>query len=77
MGPYLFLLEHLFCLPHRKIRWTTSVNNVGIKICLLGTSNSMVTLTFSPWCKPKWYWEEFNCQSHILQGLWTTSWSIV
>ena len=23
-----------------------SMNNVGLKICLLGTSNSMVTLTF-------------------------------
>ena len=27
------------------------VDNVGRKICLLGDSNSMVTLTVFPWCK--------------------------
>ena len=53
MGPYLFLLEYLLYLSHRKTRWTMSVNNVGLKICLLGASNSMVTLTFVRWCKPK------------------------
>ena len=46
MDPCLFLLKHLFCLSHCKIRWTMSVDNVGLKIQLLGTSNSMVTLTF-------------------------------
>ena len=53
MGPYLFLLEHL--LDHA---------NVGIKIRLLGTSNSMNTLSmFFPWCKPKWLWDEFKVHS--------------
>jgi len=70
MGPCLFLLEHLFCLSHRKTYWIMSVDNVGLKICLLGTSNSMVTLSFPPWCKPKWSWDEFNNQSQMLQGLW-------
>ena len=37
MGPFLFLLERLFCLSHRKTRWTMSLDNVGLKICLLGT----------------------------------------
>jgi hypothetical protein len=46
LGPYLFQLENLFCLSHRKIHWTMSVGNVGLKICLLETSNFMVTLTF-------------------------------
>ena len=46
MDPCTFLLEHLFYLSHRKTRWTMSINNVGLKICLLRTSNSMVTLTF-------------------------------
>jgi hypothetical protein len=45
-GPTFFLLEHLFCLSHRNSRWTMSVDNVGLKICLLGTTNSTVTLTF-------------------------------
>ena len=36
MGPCLFLPEHLFCLSHYKIRWTLLVDNVGLKICLLG-----------------------------------------
>jgi hypothetical protein len=72
MGQFLFLLGHLFCLSHRKTRWTMSVDYVGLKICLLGTLNSMVTLTFLPRCKLKWSWDEFNSQSHILQGLGTT-----
>jgi hypothetical protein len=46
MGLCLFLLDHLFCLSHCKTRWTMSVDYVGLKICLLGTSTSMVTLTF-------------------------------
>ena len=46
MGHCLFLLEHLFCLSHHKTCWTMSVDNVGLKICLLGISNSMVTLTY-------------------------------
>ena len=40
-----FLLEHLFWLSHRRTRWTVLVDNVGLKICRLGTSNSMVALT--------------------------------
>ena len=71
-----YLLDDLSCLSHRKIRWTMLVDNVGIKVCLFGTSNSMVTLIFFPWCKPKWSRDEFNNQSHILNGLGTTSWSI-
>jgi len=35
-------------------RWTMSMDNVGLKIFILKTSNSMVTLTFVPWCKLKW-----------------------
>jgi hypothetical protein len=58
-------LEHLFCLSHHKTRWTILVNNVGLKICLLGTLNSMVTVTFFPWCKPKLSQDEFNKQSQI------------
>jgi hypothetical protein len=54
MDPCLFLLDHLFCLSHRKTHWTMSVDYVGLQICLLGTSTSMVTLTFFLWCKPKW-----------------------
>ena len=49
-----FLLEHLFCLSHRKTCWTMSVNNVRLQICLLRSSNSMITLSFCPWCKLKW-----------------------
>ena len=54
MGHWFFLLEHFFCLSHCKTHWTIPINNAGLKICLLGTSNSMVTMTFFPWCKPKW-----------------------
>ena len=74
MGPCRFLLEHLFCLSHRETRWIMSVDNVGLKICLMGTSNSMITLTCLPWCKLMWFGDEFNIQSQVLQGLGTTSW---
>jgi hypothetical protein len=46
-----------------------AVDNVG----LLGTSNSVVTLAFISWCDPKWFQDEFNNQSQILQDLGTTS----
>ena len=77
MGPCLFLLEHLFCLSHRKTCWAVLVDNVDLKVRLLGTSNFTVTLTFFPWHKPKWSCDEFNNQSQVLQGLGTTSWSMV
>ena len=48
MGPRLFLQERIFCLSHGKTCWTLYVDNVGLKICLLGTSNSMVTLKIFP-----------------------------
>ena len=62
---------------HRKTLWTMSVDNVGLKICLLETLNSMVTLTLFPWCKPRWSRDKFNTQSQILQGLRRTSWSML
>ena len=40
MGPCLFLPTHLLCLSHHKTPWTMLVDNVGLKICPLGTSNS-------------------------------------
>ena len=51
---FLSLPEYFFCLSHRKTRWTTSVDTIGLKTRIFGTSNSMVTLTFPPWCKRKW-----------------------
>ena len=44
-----------------------SVDIVGFKKYLLKTSNSIVTLTSFPWCKPKWSRDEFNNQSQTLQ----------
>ena len=37
--------ENLYCLSHCKIRWTMTMDNVGMKIGLWGTSSSMVTPT--------------------------------
>ena len=45
-APCIFLPEQLFCLSHHKTCWTMAMYNVGLKICLLGTLNSMVTLSF-------------------------------
>ena len=42
----LFVLEHIFCHSHHKTCWTMLVDNVDLNICLLGTSNFMVTLIF-------------------------------
>jgi hypothetical protein len=46
-----FLPEHLFCLSRCKTNWTMSVDNLGLEICPLGTSNSMVNsyIFFFPW----------------------------
>ena len=50
-----FLLEHLFYLSDHKTRWTMSVENLDLEICLLGTLNFMITLAKKiSWCKPKW-----------------------
>ena len=48
MGPNLFLLEHIFCLSHHKTHWTMSMDNVGLKLRLLGISDFMVSLTLFP-----------------------------
>ena len=66
MGPHHFLPDHLFCLSHRKTRWTISTDYVGLKLCLLGTSTFMVTLTFFP----KLSWDEFNNQINTLTWPW-------
>ena len=76
-GPLPFSTRAPLCLSHHKTRWTMSVDNASLKICLLGTSNSTVDLTCFPWCKPKWSQDELNNQSHILRGNGTTSWSMV
>ena len=76
-GPLLFFLDHLFCLSQRKTHWTMAVDRVGLKKYILRTSTSVVTLPFFPWCKPKSSRDNFNVQSHRLDGRGTTSWSIV
>jgi hypothetical protein len=67
MGPRLFLHEQLFCPSHRKIHWTTLVDNVGLETCLSGTSNSMITLTFFLSVNQSGPMNEFN----ILLGMFT------
>ena len=63
------------CLSQWKTRWTMAVDRVGLKIYILRTSISVVTLPFFPWCKPKSSRDDFNVQSHRLDGRGTTSWS--
>ena len=53
-GPLHFPTRAPLLPSHRKTSWTMSVHNVGLIICLLGTSNSMVSLTDFPWLKRKW-----------------------
>ena len=74
---FFFKPKHLFCRSHCITCWTVSVDNIGLKIFLLGASNFMVTWHFSPWCKPKWCRDKFNNQSQILHGLGMASWSMV
>jgi hypothetical protein len=45
MGSTLFLAKDLCSLSHHTTRQTMSLGDVGLTICLVGTSNSMVTLT--------------------------------
>jgi hypothetical protein len=66
-GPLFFFYYNASFASHCKSYYTMLVDNVGLKICPLGTSNSMVTLTFIfPWCKQKWSWDKFNNQLQIL-----------
>ena len=44
-GPLPFYVRARLLPLHHKTHWTMSMDNVGLKICLWGTSNSMVTLT--------------------------------
>ena len=54
MIPWHLQRENLFCLSHCKTCWTMTMINVGLKIDLLGTSSSMVTLTFIYFCSVNW-----------------------
>ena len=53
------------------------IQNVGLKTCLLGTSNSMVTMIDFPCYKLKWYGSQFNGQSRILGKQGVTSLLII
>jgi hypothetical protein len=51
-----------------------TMDNVGLKISLLGTSSYMITFTcFFLDKKPKWYEDKFNNQSRILREQEVTS----
>ena len=80
MVPCLFLHEQFFCFSHCITRWTMLVDNVGLETCLLGTSNSMVTLTFFLGVNRSGPRDEFNILLGMftyLNGIGTTSWSMV
>jgi hypothetical protein len=78
-SPDIYRKRISFASPNTKpIGPWQRIINVGMKICILGTSNSMATCIYIyiyPWCKPKWSRDEFNGQSHILEEQGTTSWS--
>ena len=61
-----------FASPNTKLVWTISVDNKGLKICLLGTSNFVVTLSFFPRCKPKWSRDGSidNHKFYMVHGPW-------
>ena len=60
MGPLPFsTIGPILPLPPQN-PWIILVDNVGLKTCLLGI---MITLTFFPWCKPKWSQDKFNNRS--------------
>jgi hypothetical protein len=45
------------------------VDNAGLKICLLGTLNVMVTLTLFPWCKLKWSQDDSTSNHKVYRSL--------
>ena len=53
----------------RKSTYKVLVDNVGLNLCLLGTSNFMVTMTFSSLVQLQWSQDEFNNQSQIYKTL--------
>ena len=70
MGSCLLKPMHLFCFSHCKTRWTMSLDNASLQICLFETSNCMLTFTFYPWCKPKWSQDEFQQLVANFTGPW-------
>jgi len=71
------LLKHLFCFSHRKTYWIMSMDYVGLKYVFWRPQSPWSLWRFFLLCKPKWSQDEFNSQWQILQGLETTSWSMV
>ena len=69
-----------FTSPHCKTRWTMFINNTILKICLFEKYKP-----WTPWSLWQFFigvnrngpGDKFNNQSHTLQGLGTTSWSMV
>jgi hypothetical protein len=76
-GPLLFWYESTFLpLPHQNpldhVSGSCTPLNMSFgDLELYGHSN------ISCRCKPKWSWDKFNNQSHILQCLGMKSWSMV
>jgi hypothetical protein len=56
-----FYQSNSFASPNCKTHWTMPLDNVGFKICLLGTSNFMVPMTF--FFLVKWSHDNLNSQS--------------
>ena len=78
MGPCLFLLEHSLCLV-RSCQWIMQALNM----CLLGTSNFMVTLMMiimiiiNLGVNRSGHGTSSTTNYNFFQGLGTTSWSTV
>ena len=66
VGPLNFCNERVFFyLFHSKAHWIMTLDNVGLKVSLLGPR--------VPWLLLQWSMDDFNNRSHILEGQGTTS----
>lgn len=65
-GPLTFTTKEPHTPLPPQIMLDMTMNDVGLKVNLFETSNSLVTLTFIfPYIRAKWLWDEFNGQSHV------------
>ena len=56
-------------ISSKKTIYKVSMDNASLDLCLLRTSNSMVTITFSSLVQLKWSRDEVNNQSQIYKAL--------
>ena len=68
-GPLLFSIRAPLCRSHCKIHRTMFMDKVCLIKYVFWAPQTPWSLTFLPWCKPKWSRDELNNQLQIYMAL--------